>query len=64
MTATLNPTPENIKSARTVAGLTQNEAAQVVHVNLRTWQKYEAGNQKMMPGLYELFLIKTEQLKP
>lgn len=53
------PTPEEIKSARERAGLTQTQAAYLVHGTMRAWQEWEAGNRKMHPGLWELFNIKT-----
>lgn len=35
--------------------------AAVIYVSQRTWQKYEAGETNMPPGLFELFRIKTGQ---
>lgn len=55
------PEPDAIRTARIVAGLTQTEAANVVHASLRTWQQWEAGDRKMHSGLFELFRIKTAQ---
>lgn len=56
-----SPEPNAIRAARVAAGLTQTEAASVVHASLRTWQQWEAGDRKMHSGLFELFRIKTEQ---
>ncbi|MCD6706592.1 MAG: hypothetical protein LT080_09100 [Thiobacillus sp.] len=53
------PEPDDIRAARTAAGLTQTEAGAVVHASLRTWQQWEAGDRKMHPGLFELFTLKT-----
>lgn len=53
------PTPDQIRHARDAAGLTQTQAAVVVHSKLRTWQQWEAGDRQMHPGLWELFAIKT-----
>lgn len=53
------PTPEKIKQARKDAGLTQAKAAELVHVNLTSWQKWEQGNHQITAGLWELFLIKV-----
>lgn len=53
------PEPDDIRAARTAAGLTQTEAGDVVHASLRTWQQWEAGDRKMHPGLFELFKLKT-----
>lgn len=53
------PSPAQIRAARERAGLTQTEAGQVVHANLRSWQKWEGGERGMHVGFWELFLIKT-----
>ncbi|WP_323012353.1 XRE family transcriptional regulator [Castellaniella sp.] len=50
-----------IRDARIVAGLTQTEAAQIVRVSLRAWQRWEAGDRSMPSGLFELFMLKTRQ---
>lgn len=62
-----NPKPAEIITARNAAGHTQTEAAGVVYVNLRTWQAWESeaqgdNDRRMPPGLWELYLIKTNQL--
>lgn len=54
-----NPTPKQIKQARTNAGLTQTASAAVIYKTCRTWQQYEAGDRKMDAALFELFQIKT-----
>ena len=51
-------TPEEIKEARFRAGLTLREAADLVRVNIRTWQKWEAGERSMHPAFWELFTLK------
>lgn len=53
-----NPAPESIKSARESAGLSQTEAATLVYSSLRSWQQWEAGDNRMHLGLWELFRIK------
>lgn len=58
-----SPTPEEIKSAREKAGLLLKNCAELVHIHITNWQKYEAGVTKMHPSMWELFLIKTGQLK-
>lgn len=55
-----NPTPEQIKLARTQAGLTQTQAAAILGRELRTWQRWEAGDFDMDANLLELFLLKTQ----
>lgn len=54
-------TKEHIKQARLNAGLTQKDAAKLVHIGLRTWQDGEGGTHKMSVGNFELFCIKTNQ---
>lgn len=56
-----SPPPAAIREARIVAGLTQMEAAQTVRASLRAWQQWEADDRAMPPGLFELFMLKTEQ---
>lgn len=55
----MSPMPAQIRAARKAAGLTQTEAGRLVHVGLRGWQEWEAGNRQMHPGLWELFQIKS-----
>lgn len=54
-----NPTPAEIRAAREAAGLTQDAARHLVYASLRAWEEWEAGRQRMHPGLWELFCIKT-----
>jgi putative transcriptional regulator len=54
-----NPKPETIRATRDAAGLTQTEAASLIHGTMRAWQEYEAGNRRMHPGLWELFCMKV-----
>jgi predicted transcriptional regulator len=58
-----NPTPEQIKKSRLNAGLTQAQAAAVIHKKLLAWQRYEAGDRGMDTALFELFLLKTGQME-
>lgn len=58
-----NPTPGEIRAAREAAGLTQTEAARMIHSTLSAWQKWEAAPpdqnaRRMHPGLWELFQLK------
>lgn len=55
----VEPDPAEILAARRAAGLTQTAAAALVHSALRTWQQWEAGDRRMHPGLWELFILKT-----
>lgn len=55
------PAPWYIKNVRSVAGLTQAEAAALVHSTTNAWQKWEDGTRKMHLAMLELFLIKTNK---
>lgn len=57
------PTPQEIKEARADAGLTQQQAANLVHVSLNAWQKWEGGQVKINQAAWELFLLKTRKEK-
>lgn len=52
------PTPEQIRTARTANRLTQTQAAELVHSSLRSWQQWEAGARRMHPAMWELFTLK------
>lgn len=53
-----NPTPEDIRAAREAARLIQAQAAALIHCTQKDWIKWESGERRMHPGLWELFLIK------
>jgi putative transcriptional regulator len=57
------PKPAEIRQAREAAGLTQTEAAHLVHAGLRSWQQWESeiegDSRRMHPGLLELFRAKV-----
>ena len=57
----INPTPEEIRRARRFTGLTLKKSAEICQVDIRTWQRWEAGERKMAPGYWELFQIKTKE---
>jgi DNA (cytosine-5)-methyltransferase 1 len=54
-----SPEPELLKKTRKLLGYTQREAAQLVHVSLRAWQLWVAGDRKMPPAIWELCVIKS-----
>lgn len=54
------PTPEEIKQARTSAGLSQARAGQLIGVTWRAWAHWEKGTRKMSAANFELFKMKTE----
>lgn len=53
-------TPKEVKEMRLKAGLSVSEAARIVLISDRSWQRYESGDRKIPPGLVELFQIKTK----
>ena len=52
------PRPEDVQQARLWANLTQQESANLVHVGLRGWQKWEGGEARMPGSAWELYRIK------
>lgn len=60
----VQPTPEQVLAARLAAGLTQQQAAAVVHrTERKRWSEWETNVRRMQPDTFELFLLKTG-LKP
>lgn len=59
MSTSTSPSPHVVKAAREAAGLTQTDAARLVYSELRAWQRWEAGDRAMHPGLWELFRLKV-----
>lgn len=56
------PPPEDIVTARLLAGHTQAEAAAIVHrPGYRSWQNWERGSAQMPVDAWELYLLKTGQ---
>jgi len=51
--------PEEVKRMRKKAGLSIAQAARIVQIADRSWQRYESGDRKIPPGLVELFCLKT-----
>jgi DNA-binding transcriptional regulator YiaG len=56
-----NPSPKDIAKAREAAGLTQLDAANLVHCGLRSWQHWEDGDRRMHPAIWELFKLKVNR---
>jgi len=63
-TGPLTPSADTIRAARDEAGMTQAQAAAVVHVAAISWKKWESGKVQMPAGLFELFCLKTEVENP
>ncbi len=58
------PTPDEIKAARTAAGLTQHQAAEKIFSDsYRSWQDYERGQRRMHPAIWWCFLERTKRLR-
>ena len=56
------PEPAEIRQKREQAGLTQEQAAHLVHYSFDVaWNRVERGERKMPLDKWELFLIKTNQ---
>jgi DNA-binding transcriptional regulator YiaG len=56
------PTPEQIREARKSAGLTQKQAAEMVHAcHVVQWSVWETGRAGMPRAAWHLFLILTDQ---
>ena len=56
------PECSHVIAARRISGDTQDQAAERLHISLRTWQRYEAGAIGMPAAYWELYLLKTGQL--
>lgn len=57
-----SPTPAEIREARRVAGLSQTDAAILIHLgSFSRWSEYERGLRAMDLAKFELFKIKTGQ---
>lgn len=53
---------EKLKALRIKFNLTQKECADLLHIHMRTWQRYEAG-ESIPPSKQELLIFKLRQLK-
>jgi DNA-binding transcriptional regulator YiaG len=62
--ATLTPSPEQIKAARTLASQSQAQAAELVHVTGRAWRRWESGEREISGAAWELYLIKALGFTP
>lgn len=54
------PTPAEIKAVRTLSGLTQQKAAELVHrADSARWREWEGGKYQVDMAVWELFLVKA-----
>lgn len=56
-----SPAPDEIRAARAAAGHSQHAAAATIGASFRAWQQWEAGERPMPAGLYQLYMLLTEQ---
>jgi putative transcriptional regulator len=52
-----NPQPEEIRQLRDEMELTQAELAALLHASVRSVQKWEQGERRMHPGLWEYLTL-------
>lgn len=57
------PSAEQIQAARLKAGLTQSQCAALVHVDLRSWRRWELAERQINLAAWELFLLRTGQIR-
>jgi DNA-binding transcriptional regulator YiaG len=53
------PAPADIRATRTAAGLTQEQAGELLYSSRRAWQSWELGINPMPQAMWELFLYKV-----
>jgi hypothetical protein len=58
-----SPTKEQIRAARKAVNLTQAQAGALVYHARRSWQDWELDKRAMDPAVFELFQIKTGQVR-
>ena len=56
------PSADAIKAAREAASLTTTQAAELIGVTARAWQRYEAGDREMAGSAFELFQLKAASI--
>ena len=52
-----NPKPAEIVQTREEAGLTQTDAAALLYTTLSGWQRWEYGQRRMHPAMWEYFCL-------
>jgi len=56
----VSPLPRDIKVLRLLNNLTQTQASEMIYRNCRAWQRWESGDAKMDPAIWELFVLKVK----
>ena len=59
----MNPSPADIRQSRLSLGLTQAQAGAMVGASARAWRAWEAGFRVMPGAKWELFNLKTKELR-
>lgn len=59
----MTPTSQEIRDARALLGITQDQAAQMLHVARRTYQDWESGKAGCPGAAWELMQIKVAIFK-
>jgi DNA-binding transcriptional regulator YiaG len=57
------PEPKQIKDLRMSINYTQEQSSSLLHVPVRTYQRWEQGTSKMAYPIWELFLIKAQMVR-
>ncbi len=57
------PSPTLIRATRLALGLTQQQSGALVGASARAWRSWEAGVRVMPEAKWELFQIKTKEMK-
>lgn len=52
-----NPKPAEIVRTREEAGLTQTDAGDLLYTTLSGWQRWEYGQRRMHPAMWEYFCL-------
>ena len=55
------PSAAEISAARQQAGLSQQQAADLVHVDIRSWRRWELDERAVNLAAWELFLLRAGQ---
>ena len=55
------PTAAQISTAREQAGLSQQQAAELVHVDIRSWRRWELAERTVNLAVWEFFLLRSHQ---
>ena len=57
------PTPDAVRAARLAAGQTQAQAAALLGVQPRTYQRWEAGDSRMPAAAWALYRLEVRRAK-